>query len=132
MTGSHLRKFKEPLKPPLPFSFGATHGRLACPKEIAAAGMRSCIQRFDNHVRQDGIDGHSRLLGVQQQFVLLNAVHVELNGIADPQTRIAQQQNEGTQPLGVANTRALAIGFEGSKNADHFFPSKRHCGFSLS
>ena len=31
--------------------------------------------------------------------------------------------------MDVANTRALAVGFEGSKNADHFFPSKRHGGF---
>src|SRR2546430_8818635 len=32
---------------------------------------------------------------------------------SNPQTRIAQQENKGPQPLGAANTSALAVGSEG-------------------
>src|SRR5689334_14794498 len=91
--------------------------------------MRSCIQRLDDHFRQNAIDWYARFLCVEQQFAVHNPTYVKLDCIANPQARIAQHENECSKPLGVANTRALAVGSEGSKNADHFFSSKRHGGF---
>jgi len=56
--------------------------------------MRGCIQRFDNHVRQNAVDWHTRFLRVKQQFAVLNPVHVKLDCITNSQTRIPQQENE--------------------------------------
>src|ERR1700730_7491152 len=106
MAGRHLCQSKQPLKSTLPFAFGAPHSRLARPEEIARAGMRSCIQRFNNDFWPNAIDRHSSLLRVEQQLAVLKPVHVKLDRVTNPQTRIAQQENKCANTLGIANTSA--------------------------
>jgi hypothetical protein len=42
------------------------------------------IEGSSDDVRQDAIHVHASLLSVEQEFVTLDAIQVELHGIADP------------------------------------------------
>jgi alpha-L-fucosidase len=42
-----------------------------------------CVQRFNNHIGENAVNGHAGLLRMQEQLVFVEAAYVELRCIAD-------------------------------------------------
>jgi hypothetical protein len=76
-------EFKKTLQSSLPFSLCTVDRRCPCSEEVSFARARRSVQRLNDHIGQNAVNGHAGLLRMQEQLVSVEAAYVELRCIPD-------------------------------------------------
>jgi hypothetical protein len=78
------------------------------PKPVPPAFARACIERSDDEIWKWDVDGHSRLLRVEEPAIAGEPVHRAGNHIANAQGGVAEEQHESPENCG-ADWKAIDV-----------------------
>src|SRR5712692_4111252 len=90
------------------------------------ARLRRSFQFPHNKVGKHAMDRHTRLLGVEEKFVVCDSVNAAPNRVADPHSRVTQQQDERFEPLSIGDTGAFGVFVERRQNLEYFRVREGH------
>ncbi len=86
---------------PLPTTDSSVQRRIASPEEVPIAQTRRIFQGFCNEIRYNAVHRLASFLRVEKNLVTDEPVYSKAGRVADPQSGVAEEENEGSKTQGI-------------------------------